>query len=88
MVCITSAGYTISSIESMGSPKVRSHEPTQVELSLEAIEKGGYKHFMLKEIMEQPRALRDAMRGRINAETGELHLGGITGEPLEVRVVT
>ncbi len=81
MVVITPSGYTISSLN-VSTPIARSPELVRVEMSLEAIEKGGYKHFMLKEIMEQPRALRDAMRGRINGETGELHLGGIAGEPL------
>jgi glucosamine--fructose-6-phosphate aminotransferase (isomerizing) len=37
-------------------------------------EKGGYKHFMLKEIFEQPRALADTLRGRFSAETGEVNL--------------
>jgi glucosamine--fructose-6-phosphate aminotransferase (isomerizing) len=37
---------------------------------------------MLKEIMEQPVALTNAMRGRVNAETGEVRLGGLLGEPL------
>ena len=49
----------------------------QVEWSLEQIEKKGYPHFMLKEIMEQPESLADTMRGRLNAETGEVILGGI-----------
>jgi glucosamine--fructose-6-phosphate aminotransferase (isomerizing) len=48
-----------------------------LDLELEAIEKGGFDHFMLKEIFEQPKALRDAMRGRLNAEKGYLVLGGI-----------
>jgi glutamine---fructose-6-phosphate transaminase (isomerizing) len=39
-----------------------------VELELESIEKGGYDHFMLKEIFEQPRSIADCMRGRINAQ--------------------
>jgi len=81
MVMVTSSGYTISSLN-VTSPIVRSPELQRVEMSLEAIEKGGYKHFMLKEIMEQPRALKDAMRGRISLETGELTLGGISGEYL------
>ena len=38
-------------------------------------EKGGYKHFMLKEIFEQPRAVRDTTLGRISLETGEVFLG-------------
>ncbi len=118
MVTITPDGYTISSIDIVGtvvgstaaggaaaggaaaaagvgaagasagggpgSPLVRLREPVlhKLELSLEAIEKGGYKHFMLKEIMEQPRALRDAMRGRVDAAAGQIRLGGLEGEPL------
>lgn len=48
-----------------------------VELELEAIEKGGYEHFMLKEIFEQPRSIADSMRGRINTEDATLVLGGL-----------
>jgi glucosamine--fructose-6-phosphate aminotransferase (isomerizing) len=48
-----------------------------LELELEALEKGGYDHFMLKEIMEQPRSIADSMRGRFNIETGEVTLGGL-----------
>lgn len=47
-------------------------------LSLDKIEKAGYEHFMLKEIMEQPRVLRDCMRGRVDPETGIVKLSGIT----------
>ncbi|ODS83825.1 MAG: glutamine--fructose-6-phosphate aminotransferase [Cytophagaceae bacterium SCN 52-12] len=50
-----------------------------IELELEAIEKGGYPHFMLKEIFEQPRSVADSMRGRIQPATGMLQLGGLTG---------
>ena len=49
----------------------------KVELELEAIEKGGYDHFMLKEIFEQPRSIADSMRGRVNADEGTLQLGGM-----------
>ena len=48
-----------------------------LDLELEALEKGGYDHFMLKEIFEQPNSIRDCMRGRLKVETGELVLGGI-----------
>ena len=48
-----------------------------LELELEAIEKGGYPHFMLKEIFEQPVSIADCMRGRLNAKEGLLTLGGI-----------
>ena len=49
----------------------------ELEMELEAIEKGGYDHFMLKEIYEQPRSIFDSTRGRLNAETGHLKMGGI-----------
>lgn len=49
----------------------------ELELHLEALEKGGFEHFMLKEIYEQPRSIRDCMRGRLNVSTGEVSLGGI-----------
>ncbi len=48
-----------------------------LELQLEALEKGGYEHFMLKEIHEQPRSIRDCFRGRLNATEGWVTLGGI-----------
>ncbi|MCD6066274.1 MAG: glmS [Bacteroidetes bacterium] len=49
----------------------------ELEMELEAIEKGGYEHFMLKEIYEQPRSVKDSMRGRLNAAEGKVQLGGI-----------
>ncbi len=48
-----------------------------VDLELEAIEKGGYEHFMLKEIFEQPRSIKDCMRGRLDSASGRLILGGL-----------
>ncbi len=48
-----------------------------LDMELEAIEKGGYEHFMLKEIYEQPKSISDCMRGRLNANEGRLVLGGI-----------
>ncbi len=49
----------------------------ELTIELEAIEKGGYAHFMLKEIYEQPRSVKDSMRGRLKADSGEVKLGGI-----------
>ncbi|MEX1189447.1 MAG: glutamine--fructose-6-phosphate transaminase (isomerizing) [Bacteroidia bacterium] len=49
----------------------------ELEMQLETIEKSGFDHFMLKEIYEQPRSIRDNMRGRLNIELGEVTLGGI-----------
>lgn len=49
----------------------------ELELKLEMLEKGGYEHFMLKEIYEQPRSIRDCLRGRIYPEEGKVQLGGL-----------
>ncbi|MCX6290161.1 MAG: glutamine--fructose-6-phosphate transaminase (isomerizing) [Bacteroidetes bacterium] len=49
----------------------------ELEFKLEMLEKGGYDHFMLKEIYEQPRSIWDSMRGRMDARKGFLRLGGI-----------
>jgi len=49
----------------------------ELEMHLEALEKGGYDHFMLKEIHEQPRSIEDCFRGRLNARKGWVSLGGI-----------
>ena len=66
-------GYRIKNLH--GAQVIRTrHEGTW---DLEAIEKGGYEHFMLKEIFEQPSSLRDVMRGRLLEEDGDSRLGGI-----------
>ena len=62
--------YSIDDIEK--TPYVQ-----ELELHLEALEKGGYDHFMLKEIHEQPRSIEDCFRGRLNAAEGWVSLGGI-----------
>ncbi len=49
----------------------------ELEMQLEAIEKGGYDSFMLKEIYEQPRSIRDCFRGRMNLNKGMIRLSGI-----------
>ncbi len=60
---------------------IRNQEKTpyiqKLELSLSTLEKGGFEHFMLKEIYEQPDSIRDSMRGRIHLEQGTVTLGGI-----------
>ncbi len=49
----------------------------KVDMELEAIEKGGFEHFMLKEIFEQPRSIMDSMRGRLDSVSNRLILGGL-----------
>ena len=50
----------------------------ELEMSLDSIEKGGYPHFMLKEIFEQPSSVLNTLRGRINPDTKEIILGGLS----------
>ncbi len=49
----------------------------ELKMNLEEIEKGGYEHFMLKEIYEQPRAIRDTYRGRLRVEQGIIKMAGV-----------
>ncbi len=58
--------------------QITNHYIQKIDLELEAIEKGGFDHFMLKEIVEQPQSLANAMRGRLNRAMGTLQLGGIS----------
>jgi len=72
MAVIRRDGLATTTVDAVPTHK----QVQQVEWSLEQIEKKGYPHFMLKEIMEQPDSLSDSMRGRLSAETGEVVLGG------------
>ncbi|HYP21132.1 MAG TPA: glutamine--fructose-6-phosphate transaminase (isomerizing), partial [Chloroflexia bacterium] len=62
-----------------------SKQPQQFAWDPISAAKGGYKHFMLKEIHEQPRALMDTLRGRVNAGTGPIDLDGVTLTAAEMR---
>jgi len=55
----------------------RTHEIKKLELSLSQLEKGGYPHFMIKEIFEQPKTILDCTRGRINVEATNVVLSGV-----------
>jgi glucosamine--fructose-6-phosphate aminotransferase (isomerizing) len=50
---------------------------TKLDMEMAAIEKGGYDHFMLKEIFEQPTTIQDCLRGRLDAEAGTITMSGI-----------
>jgi glucosamine--fructose-6-phosphate aminotransferase (isomerizing) len=73
MAIVRRDGYEVFEI----SGKPVSKEVHALEWNLEEIEKGGYEHFMLKEIMEQPEALEDAMRGRVRLHDNQIKLGGL-----------
>jgi glucosamine--fructose-6-phosphate aminotransferase (isomerizing) len=49
----------------------------QLQIDLAAIEKGGFDHFMIKEIFEQPKSILDTVRGRLNFKTGEVKMAGL-----------
>lgn len=55
----------------------KSHRIIELEMTLSQLEKGGYPHFMLKEIFEQPHTIRECMRGRVNVEHNSITLSGI-----------
>ncbi|HWY98309.1 MAG TPA: glutamine--fructose-6-phosphate transaminase (isomerizing), partial [Bacteroidia bacterium] len=57
--------------------KVKTPYIEELEMQLETLEKGGFPHFMLKEIYEQPRSIKDSMRGRLDPIKGTVKLGGI-----------
>src|SRR5690606_33647391 len=73
MVVVRRSGYEVKTIDNTPLEK----EIHQLEWDLEQIEKGGFEHFMLKEIMEQPEALENCIRGRIRLEENTVKLGGL-----------
>jgi glutamine---fructose-6-phosphate transaminase (isomerizing) len=81
MAIITPKGVTTKTIENKKIEK----KTERVTFELEAIEKGGFDHFMLKEIYQQPDTIMDAMRGRILKDEGIVKLGGL--EKIEDRLV-
>ena len=70
---ITPDDYDITTIQNVKIP----HRIHEVNMTLEQIEKGGFDHFMLKEIYEQPTTLRNAIRGRLDQEEGISRLNGL-----------
>jgi glucosamine--fructose-6-phosphate aminotransferase (isomerizing) len=81
MATITKQGYTV---HRRGTGPV-SRPINRVDWDLGEVERGGYPHFMLKEIMEQPETLRETMRGRLLEDEGGVKLGGLQGMDEELR---
>ncbi|MGK2862943.1 MAG: glutamine--fructose-6-phosphate transaminase (isomerizing) [Chitinophagaceae bacterium] len=63
-------------LKNLGNEKITPYVQ-KLDLELAAIEKGGYDHFMLKEIFEQPQTIYDCLRGRLDAEAGTIKMSGI-----------
>jgi len=74
LAIITKESYTVKTI----ADKEIEKEIHEINMSLDEIDKGGYPHFMLKEIMEQPESVRNSMRGRLLYDVGTAKLGGLT----------
>lgn len=73
MAIIADGDFTVKTIDN----QIKVPYVQELEMQLEMLEKGGYEHFMLKEIYEQPRSIWDSMRGRIDAKSRRLRLGGV-----------
>lgn len=74
VVTLTPAGYDISDLnDAHADPAI-----VKVDFDIDNIDKGGFDHYMLKEIHEQPATVADTMRGRVNAQTHAICLGGIS----------
>jgi len=80
---VTSDGLEVTRLD--GEPVQR--EPVRIMWDPIMAEKGGYRHFMLKEIFEQPRAITDTFRGRIAPETGNVVLPDVHLDPSTVRAI-
>lgn len=78
---ITPDGYRIQTIEKEAIRR----EPEELDWDIETVHKGAFPHFMLKEINEEPEAVRNSIRGRINLEEGKAVLGGLTDVKDELR---
>lgn len=74
MAILRRDGFSTKTIENVDTRSV----VEEIAFELEQIERGGFDHFMLKEIYEQPITFRDGFRGRLNAEEGSVRLGGLS----------
>jgi glucosamine--fructose-6-phosphate aminotransferase (isomerizing) len=83
MVVLTPKGFHTATIDHRRVDK----EVHEVEWDLAQIEKGGYEHFMLKEIHEQPESVRNALRGRLQVAEGTARLSGLRLSPDEMREI-
>jgi len=73
MAVLTPGGYVVKNLQDeMLSPEVE-----KITWELDRIEKGGFNHFMLKEIHEQSQTVQDAMRGRVRPDSAEVKIGGL-----------
>ncbi len=84
LVIVRPNGYEVRTLDHVTCSKL----PETIEWDVEQVEKQGYPHFMLKEIMEVPEVLINSARGRIFAETGTIALGGLADHADRLRELT
>jgi len=77
LAVVTPSGYQVKDRHAVPLSK----QVSQIEWDLATIERGGYPHFMLKEICEQPESIRNTLRGRLLEEEGTARLGGLNLKP-------
>ncbi len=83
IVALGEKGFEISTVSGTGAD----FEVSKVEFSADAVDKGRFPHFMLKEIYEQPNSVRDALRGRLSPEEATAKLGGLEMSNAELRAI-
>jgi glucosamine--fructose-6-phosphate aminotransferase (isomerizing) len=83
VVTLTRDGYTHDSL----GVNTAALQVSQIEFDAGAVEKGGFPHFMLKEIFEQPRSIQNALRGRVDHAEAMPRFGGLNMTPAELRAV-
>ncbi|HEX4916162.1 MAG TPA: glutamine--fructose-6-phosphate transaminase (isomerizing), partial [Vicinamibacterales bacterium] len=84
MAVVTNSGVKFLTLDG----KTVERQPTRVTWDPISAEKAGYKHFMLKEIFEQPRAVQETVLGRASLETGQVHLNEMAISDADLRSVT
>lgn len=83
MITLTRGGYTTTDLNNIEIFK----DVSEVTLDIKEIQKGGYPHFMLKEIMEQPASVQNTMRGRLLLDEGDARFGGLNLSDEEIRSI-
>src|SRR4029450_9136059 len=83
MAVVTAKGVTFMNFDG----KVVERTPTRVTWDPISAEKAGYKPFMLKEIFEQPHAVRDTVLGRASLETGQVHLNEMAISDADLKAI-
>lgn len=83
LVRVTSTNYELFKIQDLSAVK---HDVMRIDWDMQSAQKGGYRHFMLKEIFEQPRVIRDGLTGRIRKSSESITLRELDGFPVPERL--